>query len=160
MISLFIIPILLNWHLTIQSGSYSGSTAVGIGITQKYYSSDILIGYTKQKYGADIYNLSWSNNIETQTKYKLYGGIAALVSLLDSETFVTLPSQYPSGYYSSNAIMFSPQVGIKTKLTNNLSGYFQISTISYYTEVYVRSNFQLPIESLFSAGGGLNYHFN
>ena len=125
-----------------QTGGYTGLATIGVGYDiGKYYRTDVIAGYVPEIVGGeDLWSLSWKNTFVAPKMGRIepYLGLNLLYSF-DDDTYVTLPEQYPRGYYPTTALRTAAYIGV-----SDLSGlYAELTTLDHYMEAYVRSDGEL-----------------
>ena len=76
----------------------------------------------------------------------------------DADTYVTLPEQYPRGYYPATGYYFIPYGGLEVGNWQNISLYAELSTLDYHTEMIFRGKNKIPVEELVSWGFGVRLY--
>ena len=142
-------------------GSFSGFTGWGLGLDSKFHNVrwDNIIGYTPALI-ADEDLLSITTKLTVLSPGSLLGirpyvGLGVVASLLDNDTFYTLPERYPNKYYPPTGYMFMPYIGLDFNFSRNLTAYIEAATLDYYLEAGYRSREKLNFKEVTSIGFGL-----
>jgi len=151
-----------DFHFLAQTGSYSGALTLGLGYQKTYFTNEVMVGYVPKRLGGeDLYSASFKSIVHPNSCtpiigkcVRVYGGISGILSLFDSDTFLVQPEQYPAGYYPPNGIRAAAIVGLEFLMTNTHSLYVEISSLDLYLETWVRSDYQMSIESVSTYGVG------
>lgn len=146
------------------TGGYLGFASIGLGVVspEKSYQANAVLGYVPSIVGGE--NL-WSLSVRGDVSFtswqngdiRLYGG-AGLLTSLDKDTFILLPSKYPSGYYPSTGLLFSPYVGTEWMISNRSALCLEVTSLDFYLELYVRNPDYLTIRDITTYGIGYKYY--
>ena len=140
-----------------QYGGFIGYLSLGVEYNlNERYSTSMIGGYVPEAIGGeDLWSIAWKNNLNltNDTPYVPYVG-AGLVYSLDKDTYVTLPSQYPEGYYTPTAYYFIFYTGLNVQIEGRHSLYFELSTLDYYLEVKGRDLYRVSWQDICTWGIG------
>ena len=145
-------------EVIIQSGSFDGMLSSGYSseIDENLYV-DLLIGVTPDPSGT----ITSSTLKIKQLGFRGNGfgiGIGAkLIATADKDTYILLPKKYPRRYYPPTGIYFSPFISMHCELDDESSIYYEVSTLDYYMEAYVRNFESTSISEFITYGIGLAY---
>lgn len=149
------------------------STGVGYEVYRNIWYLEFLYGYVPA-------SIAESNSIHLATikntfpiftkeigKNLTISPIAGLTVTYDigAKTFTTLPSQFPKGYYVSNAIHFTAFGGVKlhkdfenTNFFKGIDFYYELGTVESYLWYAITSE-SVSFGDAFSSSIGINVYF-
>lgn len=169
---IFLIAICMFWSsvsyagtvFSTHTGSYLGFAAVGLGLAtqDKSYTTHAVLGYVPALIGGeDLWSLTLRGEASLATwkdeKIRLYGG-GGFIASFDADTFVVLPAKYPAGYYPSTGLFFTPYIGTEWMVGRNSSMYFEVASLDFYLELFMRNPDYLKIQDIATYGVGYRYY--
>jgi hypothetical protein len=136
----------------LQVGANNGLAAMGGKVSWGNFFQVLSVGYTPSENDDDngITQLNLNTMWPEESRFKVGLGIHANFG---EETFLYLPEQYPEGYYSQNAVMFSLDFGYRYK---NIQ--VALSILDYNFELLYKTT--RPMMILSSSSLGITYHFD
>ena len=162
-------------YASLQLAGNIGFLSVGVGyeIFDDVWYAELLYGYVPsiRSKAESIHLVTIKNTFPIFTKefgnnYSI-SPIAGLGITYDAgtNTFTTLPSQFPKGYYISNAIHFTLFGGAKVhkdftdnKIFKGIDYYFEVGTVESYLWYAITSK-EVKITEAFSSAIGVNIYF-
>ncbi len=152
-------------YVTSQTGGYAGFTSLGLGSTffDGAYNTAGLVGYVPEFIGGEnLWSLTLKNDLRWTTSVgsfdytPIYGGFNLILSF-DRDTFWKLPGKYPENYYPPSGLFYAPMVGTELRYGKH-SAYFELTSLDYYLEAYVRNSDYLTLADIFTYGVGYKYY--
>lgn len=160
-------------YATVQFAGNIGYLSAGIGyhLFNGKIKTEFIYGYVPKKYAhVDIHTFSSKNTFPLFRKEFLGLEIAPYLGFTFSyetgrNSFVELPSQFPSGYYSPNAFHLCFLGGVSAK--QNLNPMYFIKGIEFYAEAVSVDSFfwyklqsrQIKLYQVVSMALGINFYF-
>jgi hypothetical protein len=145
-------------------GGYLGFISLGLGLSNddRTYRGEALLGYVPTFLGGEeLWSLAVRGDIVFASLYdnklKLYGG-TGLIGSFDKDTFILLPKQYPAGYYPSTGIFVAPYIGSEWSIGDNSAVSFEVTTLDFYLELYVRNPDYLAFRDIVTYGVGYKFY--
>lgn len=129
-------------HITGQFAGNIGVLSAGFGYASSSgkLSSDLMIGYVPRFIGdATIITIAQKNtfkgrNFRYQKLHNLYPSLGFSINIeTGNSSFLQLPSEYPNGYYSTNAIKFGLFAGLNYE--GKVKPDSRFKQLVYYAEV-------------------------
>lgn len=147
----------LGYDYIVQSGAYTGMIGSGIGDSYKQHEYSGIMSYTPTIITDDnpLMTASFKYKYILSNKYvKPYVHSGILLNLLDNDTFVTLPDQYPDKYYPPTGYYFTVGTGFEIEDTG---WYFEVTTLDYFLEAKARNWNYLKFIDIFDWGIGYKW---
>jgi len=160
-------------YTKIQFAGNIGLLSAGIGYQffNDAFNTELIYGYVPKAYAHTQIHTITSKNIfplwslhNSNLIFSPYLGMT-LSFETGNNTFVKLPSQYPSGYYSTNAFHLCMLGGVSAYHSFNRKGVFK--GFAFYAEVVAVDSFlwyklnsnHIRMSQIFSLSLGINFYF-
>ncbi|QNM86120.1 hypothetical protein H9W90_03105 [Polaribacter pectinis] len=161
-------------YVKMQFGGNIGFVSLGVGyeVFENVLFSELLYGYVPKSVSqADRIHLITIKNTFPIFKKEIgknltLSPIAGFAATLDigTNTFTTLPSKYPEGYYVPTAIHFTLYAGASvhqnfknTKIFKGADFYFEVGTVESYLW-YAITTKEVKMKDIFSFDVGVNFY--